>query len=230
MYTTRLLALIGLTLFAQSALANTIWLKDRQGNVCYNSGSSNPDHIIGYGGINREGAVGFTLTLSNPGTTGDGAVTPASADCLAIPRTTTNLVFTGGNVVRNVVPITLVKAGTGGNNECLDQGLNLSGVTGGASAGALTLAFSFTGAAGCPHPNYQAPNPVVPTYQGPFQRTVSIATGSGLFLTTLYTGAYHISTQTNPNQVPEPSSILLILAGVSSLGLLALLRRKAPAA
>jgi hypothetical protein len=221
MYATRLITFVGLAVLAQSALANTIWLKDRLGNVCINTASSNPGGIIGYGGINRDGS-GFTLTLSNPA----GATKPTTGDCANIPATTTNLVFTGGNVVQNLVPITVVKAGTNGANECLDQGLNLSGVTGGATQGGLTLAFSFTGAAGCPHPNYQAPNPVLPTYQAPFQRTVSLATGSGPFLNTLYNGTYHISTQTLPNQVPEPDTALLLLAGGLGMAGVALWRRR----
>ncbi len=220
MYATRLITFIGLAVFAQGALANTIWLKDSLGNVCTNSASSNPGGIIGYGGINRDGS-GFIMTLSNPA-----ATKPTTGDCATIPTTTTDLVFTGGNVVQNVVPVTMVKAGTGGNSECLDQGLNLSGVTGGATQAGLTLAFSFTGAAGCPHPNYQAPNPVVPTFQAPFQRTVSISTGSGFFGTTLFNGTYHISTQTLPNQIPEPNTTLLIFAGVLGMAGLALRRRR----
>lgn len=219
--TTRLVTLIGLAICAQGALANTIWLKDRQGNVCYNTASSNPGGIIGYGGINRDGS-GFTMTLSNPA-----ATKPTTGDCANIPTTTTNLVFPVGNVVRNLVPITVVKAGTNGANECLDQGLALSGVTGGATQGIYTLAFSFTGAAGCPHPNYQAPNPVLPTYQAPFQRTVSIATGSGPFLNTVFRGTYHISTQTLPNQVPEPDTALLLIAGGLGMAGLTLWRRRA---
>jgi hypothetical protein len=214
------MALIGLTIFAQGALAGTIWLKDRQDHVCTNSLSSNPGQIIGYGGINRNG-TGFTLTLSNPA---GGVKNPSTGDCANIPTTTADLVFPVGNVVANVVPVTLVKTGTGGNPECLDQGLNLSGVTGGSSVGTgantRTLAFSFTGSAGCAHPNYS-----VPTYQGPFQRTASIARGAGSLQTTVFQGAYHIYNETNP--IPEPNSILLILAGASSLGLLALWRRKA---
>ncbi len=220
MNTTRLITFIGLAVVTQSALANTIWLKDRDGNVCINSGSTNPSGIIGYGGINRDGS-GFTLTLSNPA-----ATKPTTGDCANIPTTTANLVFPVGNVVQNVVPITVVKAGTNGANECLDQGLNLSGVTGGATQGAFTLAFSFTGAAGCAHPNYQAPNPVLPTYQAPFQRTASISTGTGFFATTLFNGTYHISTQTLPNQVPEPDTALLLLAGGLGMAGLTLWRRR----
>jgi hypothetical protein len=221
MYATRLITFIGLAVFAQGALANTIWLKDSLGNVCTNSASSNPGGIIGYGGINRDGS-GFIMTLSNPA-----ATKPTTGDCAAIPTTTTDLVFTGGNVVQNVVPVTMIKAGTNGANECLDQGLNLSGVTGGATQAGFNLAFSFAGTAGCPHPNYQAPNPVLPTFQAPFQRTVSISTGTGFFATTLFNGTYHISTQTLPNQVPEPDTALLLLAGGLGMAGLALWRRRA---
>ena len=222
MYTSRFIALMGLTVITPGALASTIWLKDRQDHVCYNSASTNPGQVIGYGGINRDG-TGFTLTISNPST---GSKTPASGDCLTIPATTSNVAFTGGNVVANVVPITLVRAGTSGSNECLDQGRNLSGVTGGASAafpaGTRTVAFSFAGAAGCAHPNYQAPNPVVPTYQGPFQRTASITSGTGPFQTTVFNGSYYMFDQAS---IPEPGSLPLLLAGAMGLALLALRRR-----
>ena len=217
MYKTRLVALIGLTALAQGVMASTIWLKDRQDQVCYNTASSNPGNVIGYGGINRDG-TGFTMTISNPV---GGTKTPATGDCANIPTTTTDLVFSGGNVVPNVVPITHVKAGTGGANECLDQGQNLSGVTGGASVGTLantrTIAFSFTGAAGCPHQNY-----TVPTYQAPFQRTVFIATGVGPALRTVYRGNYHIFDQAS---IPEPGTLSLLLAGAAGLAGLALSRR-----
>lgn len=209
MYTTRLIALMGLTIFAQSALANTIWLKDRQGNVCYNSASSNPGQVIGYGGINRNGS-GFTFTISNPAA---GVRSPATGDCANIPTTTANLVFPAGNVVANVVPVSFMKPGTQGVNECLNQGSNLSGVTGGASVGTgsgrRTLAFSFTGTTGC----------LPGSYQAPFARTVSIATGAGPAITTVYRGNYHIFNEANP--IPEPGSILLILVGALGLGFLA---------
>lgn len=219
MYTTRLMTLIALSVFAQGVLANTIWLKDRQGNVCYNNQSQNPGGVIGYGGINRNG-TGFTMTIDNPQA---GTVTPSSGDCTTIPKANQPLVFGAGNVVANVVPITNVKTGTNNAPECLDQGLNLSGITGGSTVGtggnARSIAFSFTGAAGCPHPNYS-----VPTYQAPFQRTVSIRTGSGPAQRIVYQGAYHIY---NTASVPEPGSLLLLLAGATGFGVLALSRRKA---
>jgi hypothetical protein len=211
------MALMAMLFVAQGALANTILLKDRQDQVCYNSASSNPGGVIGYGGINRDG-TGFIMTISNPA---GGTKTPATGDCANIPTTTTNLVFTGGNVVANVVPVTHVKPGTNGQNECLDQGLNLAGVTGGASIGSgantLSIGFSFAGAAGCAHPNYTGA-----TYQAPFQRTAIIATGSGPFQQTLFNGRYHIFDQAT---VPEPGTLPLLLAGASGLALLALRRR-----
>lgn len=217
MYTTRLAVLIGLTAFAHGAMASTIWLKDRQDQVCYNSLSANPGQVIGYGGINRDG-TGFTMTISNPA---GGTKTPATGDCANIPTTTASLVFSGGNVAPNVVPITLVKAGTGGANECLDQGLNLAGVTGGASVGTgintMSLAFSFAAAAGCPHPNY-----TVATYQAPFQRTASIARGVGSIQTTVFNGRYHIF---DPASIPEPGTLPLLLAGAAGFAALVLRRR-----
>ena len=126
MYTTRLMALIGSAVIAQSALANTIWLKDTGNNVCYNSASTNAGNIIGLGGINKNG-TGFTLTISNPTA---GTVTPATGACTTLPKSDTDLVFTGGSVAPNNVAVSRIGTGPSDSGQCLDQGINLTGVTG----------------------------------------------------------------------------------------------------
>ena len=213
MNTTRLVASIGLALFAQGALASTIWLKDRLGGVCYNAGITNPNnpsHIIGLGGINQDGS-GFTLTIDNPA----GAGKPTTGDCANIPATTTPLVFSGSGVVANSVPISSLQPGTKGANECLNQGNNLSGITGAASIGTgsatKSLQFNFSGTPGC----------LAGTVQAPFVRGVLLVTGSAATFggaKTVYAGNYYIF---NPAAtIPEPGSLLLLLAGLLGMGFL----------
>ncbi len=213
MYKTRMIALIGLTIFAQGAMASTIWLKDIANNVCTNSGITdpkNPSKIIGLGGINADG-TGFTMTIDNPAGPGK----PTTGGCAGIPATVNPLVFPAGSVVGNIVPVSMIKPGTNGANECLNQGNNLSGVTSqtslGAGAGKITLAFTYAN---------PTPGCLANTYQAPFTRGVVIARGAlgnvgGVV--TLYQGNYHIF---NPATVPEPSSILLLLAGFLGMGFL----------
>ncbi len=215
MNTTRLVASISLALFAQGALASTIWLKDRQGNVCYNAGitnANNPSHIIGLGGVNQDGS-GFTLTIDNPA----GAGKPTTGDCANIPTTTTPMVFSGGSVAGNIVHVSSMGQGTKGANECLDQGNNLSGVRGSATLGSgaatKTLAFDFSATNGC----------LANTVQAPFARNVVISTGSlasARGSQIVFQGNYYLF---NPAAtIPEPGSFLLLLAGLLGMGFLSL--------
>ena len=213
MNTTRLLASISLALFAQGALASTIWLKDRQGKVCYNANSNNAGHIIGLGGINQNGS-GFTLTIDNPA-----SGKPTTGDCGNIPTTPTPtpMVFSGGSVAGNIVHVSTMGQGTKGANECLDQGNNLSGVRGSATLGSgaalKTLAFDFSAANGC----------LANTFQAPFARNVVISTGSlasARGSQIVFQGNYYLF---NPAAtIPEPGSFLLLLAGLLGMGFLSL--------
>jgi hypothetical protein len=214
MNTTRLIILLGLTFFAQGALANTIWLKDRQGSVCINTGSGNAGGVIGLGGINIDGSS-FFLKIDNPK-----ATKPTTGDCANLPTTDTSgpLVF-NGTMTANVVPIAMMKPGTKGVNECLNQGNDLSGITGAATIGAgatlKSLQFNFSGATGC------MPN----TYQAPFVRGVILVSGSAATFggaKTIFQGNYYIF---NPSAIPEPGTIPLLLAGLVGLGYLAMRRR-----
>lgn len=216
MYTTRLIALMGLTIFAQSALANTIWLKDRDNKVCYNSLSTNANGIIGLGGINKNG-TGFTLTISNPTA---GTVTPSTGACTTLPKSDTNLVFTGGSVVPNNVAISRIGTGPSDSGQCLDQGVNLTGVTGSSSTivGTTnwTLSLSYGGVAGCKPGTHAPPS-------NPLQRSATLVQKTGLVSRNVYSGSYYIF---NVNAVPEPSTALLFLAGALGLGVVGLRRWK----
>lgn len=215
MYTTRLMTLIALSVFAQGVLANTIWLKDRQGNVCYNSASTNPGQVIGYGGVNRDG-TGFTLTISNPA---NGTKTPATGDCTTIPSApAANPIGFSGSMTARLQATHMWKPGTNQVPECLDQGTNLSGLSGTLNSGQYRLLLSTQFTDGC---NIQTQTKITSNGLPAYVRTVTLFGGGGE--RPLYNGVYHIF---NVASVPEPSSILLILAGATGLGALAISRRK----
>jgi len=221
MYTSRLITLIGLTIFAQGALANTIWLKDRLGNVCYNSDITNPNNpskIIGAGGVNHDG-TGFTLTIDNPAT---GTVTPSTGDCTTIPKaaSATPIVFSIGSVNPRLMSNHMWKPGTKGALECLDQGVNLSGLSGVliSSNGQYRMLLSTVFTDGC---NMQTQTKITVDGQPMIVRTAAIFGGGAE--APLYQGNYHIF---NVATVPEPGSILLLLAGASAMGVLTLARRR----
>lgn len=225
MNTARLWTLFCLAVFAQGALGATIWLKDRNGNVCYNSLSTlggpppgAPGGYIGLGGINRDGS-GYQMQISNPTA---GVVTPATGDCTTLPKSDSILSFSGGSVAPYKVAVSMVKPGTKGNNECLEQGVNLMGLNGGSSTvvGTVTwtLAYSYASATGC-KPGTEAPPSLFE------QRSVSLARKAGAFSNTTYRGTYHIYNESNP--IPEPSITLLLLAGALGLGTLGVWRQRA---
>lgn len=214
MYTTRLMTLIALSIFAQGVLANTIWLKDRQGNVCYNSASTNPGQVIGYGGVNHNG-TGFTLTIRNPA---NGTKTPATGDCAAIPTApAANPIVFNGALTPRLTAVHMWKPGTNNALECLDQGSNLSGLSGTVTSGNYRLLLSTQFTDGC---NMQTQSKITSDGLPVFVRTVSLFAGGER---PVYTGAYHIF---NVTTVPEPSSILLLLAGATGFGVFALARRR----
>lgn len=202
MNTPRLLALFLLAILAQGASATTIWLKDNNGQVCKNNGN-----VIGLGSVTTGGAL--TLTIDNPA---NGTVTPATGACNNLPRTTNPLQFSG-SVTPKIVPVHMRKPGTSGALECLAQGSNFAGVAGVLTAGQgtiyqLDLGFSYED--GCVRGD-------LPSFVRP--ALIKLVNGEG----PAFQGAYHIF---NENNVPEPGSLYLFLAGFAGLTLLALQRRR----
>ncbi len=220
MYAYRLIILLILSLFAQGASAATIWLKDKSGNVCTNTSSTNLGQAIGYGGVSRDGS-GFTLTIDNPAagapTTGECKNIPMTdRDSLGNPVTNAPIVFNGA-LTPHVVPINATKDGTNGNPECLDQGSNYSGVSGEVAENAATprykINFNFSYTDGCTRGPPVNLNPGQPD----FIRDVSIGNMGGPISIVYFSGKYHISVLNQLNPIPEPGSIALILAGALAL-------------
>ncbi|WP_165922929.1 PEP-CTERM sorting domain-containing protein [Sulfurirhabdus autotrophica] len=140
-------------------------------------------------------AASGSVTIDNPGT--------GTTNCTGIPTTTSPITFSG--FAQNTVPISMIKPGTNNNPECLNQGSNLSGVNGSATTSGFTLTFAFSYTNGCP-----APLPV-------FTRTATLTDGS-----TVFNGTYYVY---NTNTVPEPSTIMLLLAGLLGLAGMSWLKR-----
>ncbi|MDP2834188.1 MAG: PEP-CTERM sorting domain-containing protein [Pseudomonadota bacterium] len=217
----RLLALFCLAALAQGALGSTIYLKDADGNVCYNSLSNNVGGYVGLGSIDSGG--NFTMTISNPLA---GVMTPATGKCLTIPKTSTatipnaNVTFTGGSVAPSIETISTAGTGPYDAGDCLDQGTNLVGVTGsrtGLVVGASTwsITFSFIASEGCAG---------LPTKDQPFLRSVSVKKKTGATTASSNGVVYHVF---NVNSVPEPATTLLLLAGGLGFAALGLRRRRA---
>jgi len=214
MKATHLIALVLLATLAQGASATTIWLKDRNGQVCKNSASTlNAGGVIGLASVDRNGAI--TMTIDNPDT-GTETRSPSTGDCANLPRTTTGvpLVFIGG-VTPSIVPIHMLKPGTKGALECLDQGSNFSGVNGSVVSGNQTLSFGFGYTDGCTGGN------ALPTFSRPVTLSMPENPEADIIV---FNGLYHIFNEGNP--VPEPGSLLLLVAGAASLILIGLQRRR----
>ena len=217
MKATRLFALLLLALAAQGASATTLWLKDGAGQICKNTGSSNPGQVIGLGSLTSAGVL--TMTISNPA-----ATAPTTGNCKDILKTNgTNIVFTGPVAPQNL-PIHMWKPGTKGGMECLDQGNNLSGVIGTLSVTlsngqqyTLGLGGGYTD--GC---NMQTQTKITADGLPVFTRIATIRRVGGE--SKVFSGSYHIFNELNP--IPEPGSLLLLVAGAASLMLVGLQRRR----
>ncbi len=219
----RLLALFCLAALAQGAQAvSTIYLKAADGNVCYNSLSNNTGKMIGLGSINSGG--GFTLTVSNPL---GGVMTPATGNCLSIPRTSTSSIpnadvtFTGGSVAPSIETISTGGTGAYDAGTCLDQGQNLVGVTGsrtGLVVGASTwqISFTFLASEGCDGS---------PTKDQPFIRGASVKKKTGATTASSSGVVYHVYDPNAVYPLPEPTTTALLLAGALGFAAVSLRRR-----
>lgn len=217
MKATRLFALLLLALAAQGASATTIWLKDRNGQVCKNTASANAGGVIGIGSTNSNGVM--TMTIDNPNT-GTETRSPSVGDCANLPRTSVGSpLVLSGQVTPQIVPIHMWKPGTKGAMECLDQGSNFVGLKGTLLSGQRRFLFSgglFSD--GC---NMSAQTKTTPDGLPVFRREVSFFNGGER---PLFIGAYHIFNEANT--VPEPGSLLLLVAGAASLVLIGMQRRR----
>lgn len=217
MKATRLIALLLLALAAQGASATTIWLKDGAGQICKNTGSSNPGQVIGLGSLTAGGVL--TMKISNPP-----ATAPTTGNCKDLPKTSgADLEFSGPVAPQNL-RIHMWKAGTKGRMECLDQGNNLSGVNGGvnftlANGQQFTLGLGGGYTDGC---DMQTQTKITSDGLPVFTRIATIRRVGAE--RTSFTGSYHIFNELN--SVPEPGSLLLLVAGAASLMLVGLQRRR----
>ncbi len=239
MHKTRLLAFCSLALLAQGALANTIWLKDAstpKSEICRNSlisNPNNPEKIIGLGGVNRDG-TSFTLTIDNPPPTAavPNPVTPATGACQNLPQNTNAnpannpsgnpIVFSGSMTPRLTATHTwkewMAQTSSGSmlRKECLDQGRNLAGLSGTIDSGQYRLLLSTQFTDGC---DMRSQTKITADGQPLIVRTAAIFRGGER---PIFSGAYHIF---NVDSVPEPGTILLLVIGAATLGVVAFSRR-----
>lgn len=167
---------------------------------------------------------GFTFDKTTTGTFGTGGASVSLTGCPTtfVPAIANGTYNPGAlNVV--VENVTLNKPGTGGQNELLNQGPNVEGLTG-------TLQFSTTAPGNCAggggsgvNKTYTITFNYAAGSQNTAGRTYTLScTGPGNFTTT---GQYHV--RNTANAVPEPESLWLALAGLSALVLGRRLRRRA---
>lgn len=215
MNTTRLLAFLLCAGLAQGAAATTIWLKDDAGQVCKNSLSTNPGQVIGLGTVTSGGAL--TLTISNPA---NGVMTPSSGQCLNLPTVpVANPLVINGAVTPQIEPVHMWKPGTRGGMECLDQGNNFYGIIGNITNTPYRFQFSGGYSDGC---NMQTQTKLTSDGLPVFTRGLIIRQDD--LEIPLFQGSYYIFNEAN--RIPEPGSLFLLMAGVASLILVGLRRRR----
>lgn len=165
---------------------------------------------------------GFTFNKSTAGAFPASGASVALAGCTFVPGIA-NGPYTPGALNVVVENVTLNKPGTGGQNEPLDQGPNVEGLTG-------TLQYATTAPGTCAGTGSTA---VTKTYtiafayaagsQNSAGRTYTITcAGPGSF--TPLTGQYHVRNLANP--VPEPEMLWLALAGLGALVMSRRIRRR----
>jgi MYXO-CTERM domain-containing protein len=165
---------------------------------------------------------GFTFNKSNAGTFATGGASATLTGCTFVPGIA-NGTYAPGAVNVVVENVTLDKPGTGGQNEPLNQGPNVQGLTG-------TLQFSTNAAGDCDGTgvsNETKTYTITFSYAAGSQNTAGrtyalTCAGPGSFATR--TGNYHVQNTANP--VPEPESLALALLGLGALALTRLRARR----
>jgi hypothetical protein len=169
---------------------------------------------------------GFTFNKTDAGTFPSTGASVTLSGCLtSFVPIAANGTYTGtpSVVVENV---TLIKPGTGGQNEPLNQGPNVEGLD---LPGTLQFTTLPTSVGNC---QGNGPNPSAKTYtitfdytggQDPANRTFTLECTAGPGNYT-YTGRYHVYNTANP--VPEPESLALVIVGLSAVVLSGHLRRR----
>ena len=148
--------------------------------------------------------------------TGTGTV-PISIDLPAYTNssgvTMPALTFSGNLRVQQVAS-KLCKPGTGGKLEWLDQGTNVQGLVGDLTSGNYTMTLGFVTnatASACTQYGLESLS---------YSRTYTINQG-GRTIVVIANGTYHVY---NTATIPEPETLLLLVAGLGAMGLA--LRRK----
>jgi len=165
---------------------------------------------------------GFTFDKTTAGTFGTEGASVSLAECTFVPGIA-NGTYTPGALSVVVENVTLNKPGTNGQNEPLDQGPNVEGLTG-------TLQYATTAPGNCDGTDnasgtktYTITFAYAAESQNPAGRTYTITcAGPGSF--TPITGQYHVHNLANP--VPEPEMLWLALAGLSALVMSRRIRRR----
>lgn len=166
---------------------------------------------------------GFSFDKTSAGTFGTGGASVSLVDCpTTFVPSIANGTYNPGALNVVVENVTLNKPGTGGQNELLNQGPNVEGLTG-------TLQFSTNAAGNCAGVGDSIVNKtytITFNYSAGSQNTAGrtftlSCAGPDTFTTT---GQYHV--QNTANAVPEPETLWLGVAGLGALLLSRRLRRR----
>ena len=117
----------------------------------------------------------------------------------------------------------LCKPGTNGNLEWLDQGKNVQGVQGSLKTpdGVYTMDLIFSQTNPVTNPTGPCTNYGQESFS--YTRAYTITTGGRSGLTVIASGTDFVY---NTNSIPEPETLLLLLAGFGSMGLVTIRRKR----